>query len=255
MNTSRKWSKVELYVFYWTGYLLLFTLIEGSTEHDYLQVFRNELISLVPKAIFVALVMEKLFDELIKRKRFFRFFSQYMLLIMLFAFLLRIVDNYIILEYFIRHWAKEPLLSAAPFLYNIIKLQFLLTVPFCFELYRYSTTAQTPGTAVPADHESSFLQVKSERRMINIPFDEIYYLEIFTTNGAFKTYLSISELEEKLPQSKFLRIHRSFIIALARVESYNYNQAFIADKVIPISRSYAANFKKRVTTSPSLPFS
>ncbi len=252
--SSRKWNKVKLYALYWVGYLLLFTLVEGSTDHDFINVFRNELISLAPKALFVWLVIEKISDDLLIRREFARFIAVYILLMIAFAFLLRLTDNYIILRYFLIYWAKEPLLSAAPFLYNIIKLQFLLTIPFCVKLYRYLNAEKNrmqqmqPVTDIA---ETQSLIIKCERRMVNLVFDDVYYveaqgnyLEIFTVNGAFRTYLSISEMEEKLPATKFARIHRSFIVALNKIESHNHSQVIIKGKKLPIGRSYIPGIKR-----------
>src|SRR3569833_51970 len=239
IRISRKWKKAELYSLYWIGYLPLFTLIEGSTNHDFIQVFRNELISLPPKIIFVGLVVETFFMKPLGRSRLATAITVYVLLILTFAFLMRMVDNYIILHYFLTHWAKEPLLSAAPFLYNIIKLQFLLTIPFCIRLYQYFTAAGNRQPAALAEHdvfEKNALLVKCERRMQKLLFDDIEYfeaqgnyLEICTVKGTFKTYLSISELEEMLPSSKFARIHRSFVIALNKVEDHNHRQVTIGN--------------------------
>jgi len=257
MLLSRKWKKTELYILYWTGYLLLFTLIEGSTDHDFFNVFRNELISLAPKVLFVWLVIEKLFFDLLDRRKFTRSVVVYILLMVSFALLMRVIDNYIVLRYFLTYWVREPLLSAAPFLYNIIKLQFLLTIPFCVKLYQYLHTEKNrlqQLQTVPVNAEKTSLLIKCDRRMVNLSFDDIYYFEaegnylkIFTTNGTFKTYLSISELEEKLPPSKFVRIHRSFVIALNKVESHNHSQVTIGNKSIPIGRSYIPAVKKSLS--------
>jgi len=254
MLMSRKWSKTKLYVLYWVGYLLLFTLIEGSTDYDFFNVFRNELISIAPKAIFVWLVLEKLFYDLLDSSKLARTIMLYIALVINFALLMRLMDNYIILRYFLTYWAREPLLSAAPFLYNIIKLQFLLAIPFCVKLYRYfnvgNSRYQQLQPVLP-EIEKTFLNIKCDRRTVKLQFDDIYYcesqgnyLEIFTANGVFRTYLSISDLEEKLPPSKFLRIHRSFVVGLSKVGSHNNRRVTIANKNIPIGRSYIPAVRK-----------
>lgn len=253
--SDRKWKKAELYLAYWSGYLLFFTLVEGITNHDFLPVFRNELISLPPKALFVGLVIEWLFRELPDRGTLIRKAAVYVLLITGFAFLMRLIDNYVILNYFLTDWIKEPLLSASPFLYNIIKLQFLITIPFCLKLYRYVMVEKNRSSRLAGETGKNSLLVKCERRIVTLLFDDIYYfeaqgnyLEISTVNGTFKTYLSISQLEEKLPHSKFARIHRSFVVALNKVESHNYSHVTIGHKKLPIGRSYLPNAKKSFPT-------
>jgi len=247
---------MELYFLYWTCYLLFFTIIEGLTDRDFFLVFRNELFSLAPKVIFVWIVVEKLIVDLLFERKFARFITVYIFLMVVFAFLLRLIDNYIILKYFLIYWTKEPLLSTAPFLYSIIKLQFLLTIPFCLKLYQHLNMERGRFQHLRAerDNDKKILCVKCERRMVRILFNDIYYFEaqgnylmIFTINGVFKTYLSISELEDKLPDGMFVRIHRSFIVALNKVESHTGSLVFIENKKIPIGRSYILKVKNSLS--------
>lgn len=250
--SNRKWTKIQLYFLYWTGYLLVFTVVQGLTDRHFFTVFRNELVSLVPKVIFVWIVVEKLMADLLVNRKFARFIVIYVLLMVTFAFVLRLADNYIILKYFLTSWVKEPLLSISPFLYNTIKLQFLLTIPFCVKLYRHLNMERAHLQQLQAENDSTankedntFLYIKCERRMVKLLFADICYFEaqgnylaIYTTNGTFKTYLSISELEDKLPATMFARIHRSFIVALNKIESHTGSMVLIGNKQIPIGRSY-----------------
>ncbi|MCB7480745.1 LytR/AlgR family response regulator transcription factor [Christiangramia sediminis] len=96
-------------------------------------------------------------------------------------------------------------------------------------------------------NESSgdFIFVKIDRKMHKIDFDKILwieslsdYLKIEITDGTKVTRETISSIEMKLPQDKFLRIHRSFIIAIDKIESYSNEEVIIQNKSIPISRTY-----------------
>ena len=245
-------KKTVLYIGYWAGYLLLFSLIEGLPVHDLFTAFSSELVSLPVKIIFVALVVEKLADELFLNKNFILFCTGYVLLLVVSAFMLRLTDNYVILRYLLIHWKKEPLLSAAPFLYNAIKLQFLVTIPFCIKLFNYWTEEKMHSEQLQTDHAmakagggADFIQVKCDRRMLKIPFADICYFEaqgnylsIYTLTGVHKTYLVFSELEVQLPGSSFVRVHRSFIVSLAHVESFTNAYLNVNHKQIPIGRSY-----------------
>ncbi|MDB5137471.1 MAG: putative regulator of cell autolysis [Mucilaginibacter sp.] len=221
-------------------------MVQGLTDRDFFTVFRNELFSLAPKMIFVWIIVEKLMTGLLFNKKLARFIAIYISLMLAFAFWLRLIDNYIILRYFLTHWTREPLWSIAPFLYNVIKLQFLLTIPFCVKLYRHLAISSNAAQQVAATAgEKEFLYIKCERRMIRLSFDDIYYFEAqgnyltaFTVTGTFKTYLSISDLEDKLPAAMFTRIHRSFVVALNKVESHTGSLVMIGNRKIPIGRSY-----------------
>jgi len=104
-------------------------------------------------------------------------------------------------------------------------------------------------------YESSgdFIFVKIDRKMHKIDFDKILwieslndYLKIETTDGTKVTRETISTIEMKLPQDKFLRIHRSFIIAINRIEFYSNEEVIIQNKSIPISRTYKEQVIQRL---------
>ncbi|QYA25902.1 response regulator transcription factor [Gramella sp. MT6] len=92
---------------------------------------------------------------------------------------------------------------------------------------------------------ANFIFIKIDRKMHKLDFDKIMwieslsdYLKIETTEGTKVTRETISSIESKLPGSKFMRIHRSFIIAIDKIESYSNEEVIIQNKSIPISRSY-----------------
>lgn len=95
------------------------------------------------------------------------------------------------------------------------------------------------------EKEPPFIFVKSDKKMVKIYLDDILYFEsqknyllITTTKEVYKTYHSISEMEEKLPESMFVRIHRSFIVSIPKIEKFNSNEIEINKTVIPIGRHY-----------------
>ena len=129
-----KWS---LYLIYWIAYLLFLSLLQGIPAGDFSVALTNELVSLPPKVIFVAVVVEILMDRLFFKKKVVLFVVSYTVLLFIFAFILRLVDNYIIINYFLTSWIKQPLLYIPPLLYNIIKLQFVVTIPSSIKLFSY----------------------------------------------------------------------------------------------------------------------
>ncbi|MGB8374515.1 MAG: LytTR family DNA-binding domain-containing protein [Salegentibacter sp.] len=92
---------------------------------------------------------------------------------------------------------------------------------------------------------TDFIFVKIDRKKYKIDFSKILwveslsdYLKIETSDGPKVTRETISSIEMKLPPSKFIRIHRSFIIAIKQIESYSNVEVVIQNKSIPISRTY-----------------
>jgi DNA-binding LytR/AlgR family response regulator len=80
---------------------------------------------------------------------------------------------------------------------------------------------------------------------VKIYFSEILYVEsqkeyvkIVTADNSYLTKMSTHEIEELLPGSDFKRIHRSFIIALQKVKSFNSETVEINGHNIPVGRGY-----------------
>ncbi|RAJ08827.1 histidine kinase [Chitinophaga skermanii] len=134
LNNSRL-GKKSLYALYWFLYIILFGFIQGGQSNDYKNAFAGELISLPLRVIFVAIVCEILMEKYLFKKRILAFLVAYVPLLILFSIFQRIIDNAIILEYFLTHWQKEPIFLIPPFLYSIIKLQFVVTIPFSVKLF------------------------------------------------------------------------------------------------------------------------
>ena len=92
---------------------------------------------------------------------------------------------------------------------------------------------------------SGYISFRSDRKMIKISLNDILYIEsikdyikVVTTTGTVITKQSIASVEEMLPKEMFIRIHRSYIVALNKIESYNHELVWVAKQELPISRMY-----------------
>ena len=72
------------------------------------------------------------------------------------------------------------------------------------------------------------------------------YLRIHTSKEKIMTLLSFAKLEEQLPDKKFVRVHRSFVVALEKINHVERNRIKIADKIIPIGKTYADAFFEKL---------
>lgn len=97
------------------------------------------------------------------------------------------------------------------------------------------------------NRNSDFIFVKSEYRQIKINFSEILYIEglkdyvkIYTSSHPrpILTLMSLKKLEEELPSEQFMRVHRSFIISLEKIEAIERNHVVIKDGFITIAPNY-----------------
>jgi DNA-binding LytR/AlgR family response regulator len=96
-----------------------------------------------------------------------------------------------------------------------------------------------------------YLHVRADRKMLKIAHSDIYYIEslkdyvkIVTTGKTIITKQPISSLEEILPKTNFVRIHRSFIVNLNKIDSYTNELMWIGKNELPISRMYRNEIEK-----------
>jgi DNA-binding LytR/AlgR family response regulator len=106
--------------------------------------------------------------------------------------------------------------------------------------------APVPGAppAAPAP-EADFIFVKTEYKTLRVDLDDILYVEglkdyvlIHTRQKKIITLLSLNKMVEKLPPTHFLRVHRSFIVAVNKMDSIERNRIRICEAEIPVGDLY-----------------
>lgn len=70
------------------------------------------------------------------------------------------------------------------------------------------------------------------------------YLRIHTAKEKLMTLMSFTKLEEMLPSNNFARVHKSYLVALNKIEHIERNRIKIADQLIPISDTYKESFSR-----------
>lgn len=113
-----------------------------------------------------------------------------------------------------------------------------------------SQQIQAPALPSPEPAEP-FIHFRADRKMMKIALDDILYIEslkdyvkVVTRSRTIITKQSISSLEDNLPKDAFIRIHRSYIVSLSKVESYTNELIEIAKQELPISRMYRLEVEK-----------
>ena len=104
----------------------------------------------------------------------------------------------------------------------------------------------------PASEE--FIFVRNEGAWTKIIFDEILFIQalgdyatINTCTGKYTIHITMKSLEEKLPQKKFQRIHRSYIVSIPKIDSVTDGMVYIDSKPIPVAESYKTLLSDKLT--------
>lgn len=99
----------------------------------------------------------------------------------------------------------------------------------------------------------SHIFIKVDKKMMKINIEEILfvegmkeYIKVVTPDKTYITHKSLTSLSEELPADKFLRIHKSYVIALNKVKSIEGNRVQIQSYNIPIGRNYSKEVKNKI---------
>ena len=106
------------------------------------------------------------------------------------------------------------------------------------------------GFVAGAVVEKDYLFVPVQKKRVKILFDDILYIEsqreyvrIRTVSGEWLTKMGTQEIEALLPSPLFQRVHRSYIVAVRRVEAYTAEMIEISGESIPIGKGYKGTIR------------
>ena len=107
------------------------------------------------------------------------------------------------------------------------------------------------ATAQPADSE--FLFIKSEDKLIKLKKDDILFLESmrdyvkFVTPGkSYITYSTLKNMEEKLTGPTFLKVHRSYIVNITKIDDIRGNTIYLLGNQVPIGKGHKEDLATRL---------
>lgn len=111
--------------------------------------------------------------------------------------------------------------------------------------------AQAIENAIP-----DYIFVKTEYKLVKINTDDILYIEgmqnyvaIYTKTEKIISLQNIKKMEEQLPKKQFARVHKSYMVALNKINSIERSRIYIADAVIPLGDVYRDGFYQSISAN------
>lgn len=119
--------------------------------------------------------------------------------------------------------------------------RFLKAVNKAIEKINFSSTTTLNNEAV----SPGFIFLKADKKMHKVDLENILYIEavgdymkVITDSGQLLVNETMKKMQEELPDSLFIRVHKSFIIARNRIRYFEGNYVQVSDKSIPIGATY-----------------
>ncbi|MFI5155355.1 MAG: LytR/AlgR family response regulator transcription factor [Chitinophagales bacterium] len=122
-----------------------------------------------------------------------------------------------------------------------------LVKPFSFERFwkavmKAKANAEAK-TESPAEGQDYFF-IKADNKLVKVNYDDILFVEalqnyvaVITKDKKHITYLTFKSMEEHLQGGRFIKIHKSFIVSVAKIDSIEGNMVRVGSHELPISRS------------------
>ena len=178
----------------------------------------------------------------------------------------RIKESYNIPVIFLTAYADENTLSKAkvtePYAYIIKPFKEIdLHTSIEMAFYKHSKELEVLKerdmlyNIVENKENKEFIFVKSKSRLIKLNTKDIFFIEalkdyvvINTINKRYTIHSTMKDIERKMPQDYFLRVHRSFIVRLDKIAQIEQPNLILEDnnKIIPIGGSYKEEMLKRI---------
>jgi DNA-binding LytR/AlgR family response regulator len=151
-------------------------------------------------------------------------------------------------------------LHALDYLLKPISMErFMRAVNRATEQYALQHPAQLASEAVrpfdspteaTAEPQADYIFVKADKKLVRVPFSDIVYIEglkdyviIKLQDSRVISLQTMKSLEDKLPMAQFVRIHRSFIVAMSRIQAIVGNMVEVMEKGVPKHLPIGKNYR------------
>lgn len=140
--------------------------------------------------------------------------------------------------------------------YELNVMDYLLK-PISFERFFKAVLKVQAYLSLRLRHEvtqvENYFFIKSNQKIEKVLIADILYVEalsnyviLYTKNKKHIVYMSFKGMESQLPDGLFIKIHKSYIVAVNAIQTIDNNEVILADHILPISKSYRAQVMQRI---------
>jgi DNA-binding LytR/AlgR family response regulator len=108
----------------------------------------------------------------------------------------------------------------------------------------YEVRQKNEADKTPVSESGDYFFIKADNKLVKVSFNDILFIEalqnyvvVHTQDKKLITYLTFKSVEEYLPSSQFIKVHKSFIVSATKIDSIEGSDIRIGQHYIPISRN------------------
>lgn len=260
MNKTN-FQKLQFHLIYWIVFILFFTLIWGTYDHNYSRNFMIQLCSLPSRLILVYGTLSFLIPNYFLKEHYGKFVLYFTLLLLITSIgIQRAIMIYFVEDIYLTDHKSEHYFTLTQLMNTVLDVNIAAIVPLGYAFFQiWNQSKQHNAELERKNHElneeqrEKFVHLKEGSQLHKVDFKSILFIEslknyirVKTINKEIITYKSISSMHELLPEKQFLRVHRSFIISLHHIDSFSPTQINLKGIIIPIGRKYKEEVKERL---------
>ena len=178
-----------------------------------------------------------------------------MLLLGVSVFIQRPLIFYAVHPLYLQDFKSDHFFAITEIMNTVLDVNLAVILPVGYVFFKSWKKAHQKNIALEEQKlkqksEANFIYLKVEKSLQKIFLKDILYIEsqknsikLKTTDREIIAHKSISGIEELLPDKQFLRVHRSFIIAIKYIDSFSPSKLIIKETSIPVGRKYKEEVK------------
>jgi len=261
---SKFWLK---HVLYWTAFVLFFGLVWGVSDNNYSRNILIQIFCLPSRMLLVYVTLFYLFPKFFNQKKYFSFFVSYCVLVALISvFIQRPIFLYFIQPNFLPGFKNSGFFILSEIVNTALDINIAAMIPIA---YTYLTTIENlqknnselneenkllkEDSVIQDNNDESYINLKIDKSVRKIKINDIVFVEslrnycrIKLNDSEITVLKTLTSIQELLPESKFVRIHRSFLINKDNITSVSPSKIEINHMTIPVGRKYKDEVKKKM---------
>ncbi|MDP9957254.1 LytR/AlgR family response regulator transcription factor [Epilithonimonas hungarica] len=255
------------HVLYWTAFVLFFGLVWGVSDNNYSRNILIQICCLPSRMLLVYVTLFYLFPRFFNQKKYFSFFISYVILVGLISvFIQRPLFLYFIQPNFLPEFKNNGFFILSEIMNTALDINIAAMIPVA---YTYLTTIENlqknnsklneenkllkEDAVIQDNNDDSYINLKVDKSVKKIKINDIVFVEslrnycrIKLIDSEITVLKTLTSIQELLPESKFVRIHRSFLVNKDNITSVSPSKIEINNMTIPVGRKYKDEVKKKM---------
>ena len=255
-RNNPSYATLGKHLIYWLLFVLFFTIIWGTYDNDYYRNLRIQIFSLPARATLVYVTLYVLIPSFFLKKQYITFIVLFfMLLIGVSIGIQRPFIFYVVQPLYLQDFKSDHFFAVTEIMNTILDVNLAVILPLGYVFFKSwqktnQKTIELEKQQLSQSKDENFIYLKVEKSLVKVFLKDIVsiesqknYIKINTTEREIVVHKSISSIQTYLPEKQFLRVHRSYIVAIKFIDSFSPSKLILKGVSIPVGRKYKEEVK------------